>query len=174
MRIAPENEYYHEVSLYDAVRLTRLAGAGLSQAATVDNPVANHEIVVIVGSPSKLAKATLIKVATKLTEHTRVNQGGGGIHVFVEAMAFRELPPLGEPRHVEGDLTAWIVNRGMVKRSGDESDNCDASAGWQRHQLTDKLEAEGERFQLGTRVFWLVLGTACAALGSALFMILTK
>ena len=109
MRITPENEYYHEVSIHRVVRLTRFPGAGLSQAATVDNPVANHEIVVIIGSPSKMAKATLIEFATKLTEHTRVNQGWGGIHVIVEARAFRQLPPLGEPTHVEGNLTAWIV-----------------------------------------------------------------
>jgi hypothetical protein len=109
MRITRENEYYHEVSLHGVVRLTRLPGAGLSQAATVDNPVAGHEIVVIVSSPSKLVKATLIEFATKLTEHTRVNQGWSGVHVIVEPMEFRELPPLGEPRHVEGDLTAWIV-----------------------------------------------------------------
>jgi hypothetical protein len=109
MRITRENEYYHEVSLHGVVRLTRLPGAGLSQTATVDNPVAGHEIVVIVRSPSKVAKATLIEFATKLTEHTRVNQGWSGVHVIVEPMEFRELPPLGEPRHVEGDFTAWIV-----------------------------------------------------------------
>ncbi|HEY1477523.1 MAG TPA: hypothetical protein VGF37_07525 [Chthoniobacterales bacterium] len=61
-----------------------------------------------------------------------------------------------------------------MKRSRDRSDNYDASAGWQRQQLTDRLEADCERFQLGTRVLWLVLGTACATLGFALFMILTK
>jgi|SRR5271165_272424 len=109
MRITPENECYHEVSLHRVVRLTRFPGAGLSQAATVDNPVAGHEVVVIVSSSSKVAKATLIEFATKLTEHTRVNQGWSGVHVIVEPMRFRELPPLGEPRHVEGDLTAWIV-----------------------------------------------------------------
>jgi hypothetical protein len=109
MRITRENEYYHEVSLHGVVRLTRLPGAGLSQAATVDNPVAGHEIVVIVSSPSKVVKATLIEFATKLTEHTRVNQGWSGVHVIVEPMEFRELPPLGEQRHLEGDLTAWIV-----------------------------------------------------------------
>jgi hypothetical protein len=109
MRILPENGYYNEVSLHGVVRLTRLTGVGFSQAATVDNPVAGHEIVVIVGSPSKVAKATLIEFATKLTEHTRVNKGWNGVHVIVEPMEFRELPTLGEPRHVEGDLTAWIV-----------------------------------------------------------------
>jgi hypothetical protein len=109
MRMTRENEYYHEVSLHGVVRLTRLPGAGLSQAATVDNPVAGHEIVVIVGSPSKVAKATLLEFATKLTKHTRVNHAWSGAHVIVKPMAFRELPPLGEPRHVEGDLTAWIL-----------------------------------------------------------------
>ena len=109
MRITAENEYYTEVTFHGVVRLTRFPGAGLSQAATLDNPVAGHEIVVIVGSPSKVVKATLIEFATKLTEHTRVNQGWSGIHVIVEPMEFRELPPLGEPRHVEGELTAWIV-----------------------------------------------------------------
>jgi hypothetical protein len=109
MRILPEDNYYNEVSLHGVVRLTRLPGAGLSQAAMVDNPVAGHEIVVILGSPSKVAKATLIEFATKLTEHTRVNHAWSGAHVIVKPMAFRELPPLGEPRHVEGDLTAWIV-----------------------------------------------------------------
>ena len=109
MRITAENEYYTEVSFHGVVRLTRFPGAGLSQAATVVNPVAGHEIVVIVGSPSKVAKATLIEFATKLTQHTRVSQRWSGVHVIVEPLAFRELPPLGEPRHVEGDLTAWIL-----------------------------------------------------------------
>jgi hypothetical protein len=109
MRITAENQYYTEVSFHGVVRLTRFPGAGLSQAATVVNPVAGHEIVVIVGSPSKVAKAALIEFATKLTEHTRVNQGWRGVHVIVEPMEFRGLPPLGEPTHVEGDLTAWIV-----------------------------------------------------------------
>ena len=109
MRIPLENEYYHEVSLHGVVRLTRFPGAGLSQAATVDNPVAGHEIVIIVSSPSKVAKATLIEFATKLTQHTRASQGWGSVHVIIEPMKFRELPSLGEPRHVEGNLTAWIV-----------------------------------------------------------------
>ena len=109
MRTLLENDYYNEVSLRGMIRLTRLPGAGLSQAATVDNPVAGHEIVVIVSSPSKVAKATLIEFATKLTEHTRVNQGWSGVHVIVEPREFRELPPLGEPTHVEGDLLACFL-----------------------------------------------------------------
>ena len=109
MRTLPENNYYSEVSLRGVVRLTALPGTSFSQAATVEDPIAGHEIVVIVGSPSKVAKATLIEFVTKLTEHTRVNQAWSGVHVIVEPMGFRELPPLGEPRHVEGNLTAWIV-----------------------------------------------------------------
>jgi len=35
---------------------------------TVDNPVAGHEIQVIVGSPSKVAKGTLVEFAKELTE----------------------------------------------------------------------------------------------------------
>ena len=34
MRITPENEYYHEVSLHGVVRLTRFPGAGLSPDLT--------------------------------------------------------------------------------------------------------------------------------------------
>ena len=109
MRTLPENNYYNEVSLRGTVRLTALPGTGLSQAPTVEDPIAGHEIVVIVGSPSKVAKATLIEFVTKLTEHTRVNQGWSGAHIIVEPMGCRGLPPLGEPRHIEGNLTAWIV-----------------------------------------------------------------
>jgi hypothetical protein len=109
MRIPLENDYYNEVNLHGVVRLTRLAGTGLPQATIVDNPVLGHEIQVIVGSPSKVAKGALIEFAKELTEHIRVNQGWSGEHVIVEPIEFRELPPLGEPTHVEGDLTAWIV-----------------------------------------------------------------
>jgi hypothetical protein len=62
----------------------------------------------------------------------------------------------------------------MMKRSRDGPDNWKVFARRQRYQLTDRPEADDERFQLGTRVLWLVLGAACAALGCALFMILTK
>ena len=84
MRITPENEYYHEVNLHGVARLTRLPGTGLPEATIVDNSVLGHEIQVIVGSPSKVAKGTLIEFATKLTEHTRVNKGWGSVHVIVE------------------------------------------------------------------------------------------
>jgi hypothetical protein len=64
MKIPPENDYYYEVRLHGVVRLTRLPGAGLYEAATVDDPVAGHEVLVIVGNPSKVAKTTLIEFAT--------------------------------------------------------------------------------------------------------------
>ena len=56
----PENNYYNEVILNDPT-------------LTVNNPVEGHEIQIIIGSPSKVAKGTLIDFAKKLTEHTRVN-----------------------------------------------------------------------------------------------------
>ena len=65
----PKNNFYNEVILNDPT-------------LTVDNPVAGHEIQVVVGSPSK---------------------------VTVEPIELQDLPPLGEPRHIEGDLTAWIL-----------------------------------------------------------------
>ena len=80
----PENNYYNEVILNDPT-------------LTVNNPVEGHEIQIIIGSPSKVAKGTLIDFAKKLTEHTRVHQGWSGVRVIVEPMDFRELPPLGEP-----------------------------------------------------------------------------
>jgi hypothetical protein len=50
----PKNNYYNEVILNDPT-------------LTVDNPVSGHEIQVIVGSPSKVAKGTLIEFAKELT-----------------------------------------------------------------------------------------------------------
>ena len=61
----PENNYYSEVILNDPT-------------LTVNNPVEGHEIQIIIGSPSKVAKGTLIDFAKKLTEHTRINQGWSG------------------------------------------------------------------------------------------------
>jgi len=94
--MTPENNYYNEVILNDPT-------------LTLENPVAGHEIQIIVASPSKLAKGKLIDFAKKLTEHTRVNQGWSGVHAIVEPREFGELPPLAEPIHVEGDLTGWIL-----------------------------------------------------------------
>ena len=92
----PENNYYNEVTLNDPT-------------LTVSKPVAGHEIQIIIGSPSKAAKGTLIEFAKKLTEHTRVNRGWSGVHAIVESRELRKLSPVGEPTHTEGDLNAWIV-----------------------------------------------------------------
>ena len=56
-----------------------------------------------------MAKGTLIEFAKELTEHIRGNQRWSGVHVTVEPIELQDLPPLGEPRHIEGDLTAWIL-----------------------------------------------------------------
>ena len=74
----PENNCYNEVILNDPT-------------LTVNNPVEGHEIQIIIGSPSKLAKGTLIDFAKKLTEHTRVNQGWSGVHAIVESRESRDL-----------------------------------------------------------------------------------
>jgi hypothetical protein len=92
----PDNNYYNEVILNDPT-------------LTVNNPVEGHEIQIIIGSSSKVAKGTLIEFAKKLTEHTRFNQGWSGVHAIVESRELRDLSPLGEPTHTEGDLNAWIL-----------------------------------------------------------------
>ena len=76
----PENNYCNEVILNDPT-------------LTVNNPVEGHEIQIIIGSPSKVAKGTLIDFAKKLTEHTRVNQGWSGVHAIVESRELRDLSP---------------------------------------------------------------------------------
>jgi hypothetical protein len=39
---------------------------------------------------------------------------------------------------------------------------------------TDLIKADGTGYQFGMRVFWLVLGTACAAIGWELLTILMR
>jgi hypothetical protein len=92
----PENNYYSEVILNDPT-------------LTVNNPVEGHEIQIIIGSRSKVAKSTLIDFAKKLTEHTRGTQGWSGVHAIVESREVGDLSQLGEPTHTEGDLNAWIL-----------------------------------------------------------------
>jgi hypothetical protein len=77
----PENNYYNEVILNDPT-------------LTVNKPVAGHEIQIIIGSPSKVAKGTLI-IFSKLTEHTRVNQGWSGVHAIVESNGSSIFQPFG-------------------------------------------------------------------------------
>jgi hypothetical protein len=49
-----------------------------------------------------------------------------------------------------------------------------AFARQQRHQIMDRFKADGTGYQFGMRVFWLVLGTACAAIGWELLTILMR
>jgi hypothetical protein len=81
----------------------------LSDKAPVDDSLSSREIQLILGSPTKIAEATLVKFATEFTRHIRVNQGWSTEHVDVEPIAFEELPSLGEPTHTEGELKVWIV-----------------------------------------------------------------
>jgi hypothetical protein len=61
-----------------------------------------------------------------------------------------------------------------MKRSKDGSDNWKTSARRQRYQVINKLKADDEGLQLGTRILWIAQGIACAALGCALLTILTR
>ena len=62
----------------------------------------------------------------------------------------------------------------MKQSSPDGFENWKAFARQQRHQFMDRFKADGTRYQLGMRVFWLVLGTACAAIGWELLTILMR
>jgi hypothetical protein len=91
----PENHCYTKVVLNDNV--------------PVDDSLSGREIQLIVGSPSKMAESTLVEFASEFTRHMRMNQGWSTLRVIVEPIEFRELPPLGKPTHIEGDLNTWIV-----------------------------------------------------------------
>ena len=56
-----------------------------------------------------LNESTLVEFASEFTRHMRMNQGWSTLRVIVEPIEFRELPPLGKPTHIEGDLNTWIV-----------------------------------------------------------------
>ena len=75
----------------------------------VDDSLSAREIQLIVGSPSKIADAALIEFASEFTKLRRMNQGWSTVQAVVEPMEFQELPPLGDPSHTEGELSAWIV-----------------------------------------------------------------
>jgi hypothetical protein len=67
------------------------------------------------------------------------------------------------------------TTQGCMKRSkSDGFDNWRAFARRQRDQFIDRFKADDERFQFGTRVLWLILGAACAAIGLVLIMILMR
>jgi hypothetical protein len=62
----------------------------------------------------------------------------------------------------------------MKQSRSDGYENWGAFARQQRHQLKDKFKADGTRYQFGMRLFWLALGTACAAIGWELLTILIR
>jgi hypothetical protein len=41
-------------------------------------------------------------------------------------------------------------------------------------QFMGRFKADDERFQFGTRLLWLILGAACAAIGLVLIIILMR
>jgi len=83
----PENNYYSEVILNDPT-------------LTVNNPVEGHEIQIIISSPSKVAKGTLIDFAKKLTEtHGLIRVGAAytqswslGSHEICHRLENRRIP----------------------------------------------------------------------------------
>ena len=91
----PENYHYTKVVLNDNM--------------AVDDSLSGREIQLIVGSPAKISDDALTEFASEFTRHTRMNQGWGTVHAIVEPIEFQELPPLGDPTHTEGNLSAWIV-----------------------------------------------------------------
>ena len=62
----------------------------------------------------------------------------------------------------------------MKQSRSDGFENSKAFARQQRHQFVDRFKADGTKYQLGMRVFWLALGTACAAMGWELLTILMR
>jgi hypothetical protein len=90
-----ENHYYTKVILNDNM--------------PVDDSLSGREIQLIFGSPSKMEESTLVEFASEFTKQMRTNQGWDTLHVIVEPIEYQELPPLGEPTRVEGDLNTWIV-----------------------------------------------------------------
>jgi len=104
----PENNYYSEVILNDPT-------------LTVNNPVEGHEIQIIIGSPSKVAKGTLIDFAKKLTEHTRVNQGWSGVHAIVESRELRDLHRLESRRIPKATSTLGFSSQNLRRNlTGDQ------------------------------------------------------
>jgi hypothetical protein len=62
-----------------------------------------------------------------------------------------------------------------MKQSRSEGfENGRAFARQQRHQIMERFKADGTGYQFGMRIFWLVLGTACAAIGWELLTILMR
>jgi hypothetical protein len=106
--MSSQNQYYSLVALNDHLRPTGFAH--LSASLLMKKSPLGREIKVIVGSPSKVSDATVIKFAKKLTKHMRVSRGWSAVSVDVQSMEIPELPPHGTPQQTEGNLTAWIVD----------------------------------------------------------------
>ena len=62
----------------------------------------------------------------------------------------------------------------MKQTKEDGSGKRKAFTRWQREELIDGVEADDARYQFPMRLFWLVLGTACAVAGLVLLTILMK
>jgi hypothetical protein len=62
----------------------------------------------------------------------------------------------------------------MKQSSSDGFENWKAFARQQRDQFMERFKVDGARYQFGMRLFWLVLGTACAAIGWELLTILIR
>lgn len=78
------------------------------------------------------------------------------------------------PLDGQGTLRALLGQGCMEQTKVDGFGKRNALTQWQRDQLIDGVEAEGARYQLAVRVFWLVLGAACAAVGLVLLTILVR
>ena len=83
------------------------AGMGASLLAANLGPP--REIKVIVSSPAKISQNRVANFAKKVTKHLRISRGWSAFNVSVRPVESRQLPPLGTPQQVEGDVTAWIV-----------------------------------------------------------------
>jgi hypothetical protein len=62
----------------------------------------------------------------------------------------------------------------MKQIRSDGFENWKAFARQQRDQFMERFKVDGARYQFGMRLFWLVLGTACAAIGWELLTILMR
>jgi hypothetical protein len=91
----PKDYYYAKVILNDNM--------------PAEDSLSGREIQLIVSSPAKIEEARLIEFASEFTRHQRMNQGWNTVHVVAQPIGFEELPPLGEPTHTEGDVSAWMV-----------------------------------------------------------------
>jgi hypothetical protein len=110
-KMPSENLHYFEVILDDQSSAARVGDlARRDPWSALKKAHSGREIHVIVGSPSKPAKATVAQFAKELTSHLRLGQDWRSLNVTVQQLESGELPPLGTPAHTDGDLTAWIVD----------------------------------------------------------------